>query len=81
MAKFPELMNEIAQLKNDTIKLTKEVSGNDDKIHNLVNNAIDGLECSMDVCNNPKREVQIPFTKIYTEHLKYSENDEYEKSC
>ena len=76
MAKFPELMNEIAQLKNDTIKLTKEVSGNDDKIHNLVNNAIDGLECSMDVCNNPKREVQIPFTKIYTEHLKYSENDE-----
>ena len=37
MAKFPELMNEIAQLKNDTIKLTKEVSGNDDKIHNLVN--------------------------------------------
>lgn len=23
MAKFPELMNEIAQLKNDTIKLTK----------------------------------------------------------
>jgi len=79
MAKFPELMNEIAQLKNDTIKLTKEVSGNDDKIHSLVNNAIDGLECSMDVCNNPKREVQIPFTKIYTEHLKYTENDEIMK--
>lgn len=79
MAKFPELMNEIAQIKNDTITLTKEVSGNDDKIHNLVNSSVDGLECSLDVCNNPKREVQIPFTKIYTEHLKYSENDEMMK--
>ena len=75
MAKFPELMNVIAQLKNETIKLTKEISSNDDQVINMVNNSIDGLECSLDVCNNPNREVQIPFTKIYTENLNYSETD------
>ena len=52
MAKFPELMNVIAQLKNETIKLTKEISSNDDQVINMVNNSIDGLECSLDVCNN-----------------------------
>ena len=76
MAKFPELMNVIAQLKNETIKLTKEISSNDDQVINMVNNSIDGLECSLDVCNNPNREVQIPFTKIYTENLNYSETDQ-----
>ena len=75
MAKFPELMNVIAQLKNETIKLTKEISSNDDQVINMVNNSIDGLECSLDVCNNPNREIQIPFTKIYTENLNYSETD------
>jgi len=79
MAKFPELMNELAQLKNDSIKLTNEVSANDDKIFSMVDESIDGLECSIDVCNNPNREVQIPFSKVYSEDLIYVEHDELMK--
>lgn len=79
MAKFPELMNELAQLKNDSIKLTNEVSANDDKIFSMVDQSIDGLECSIDVCNNPNREVQIPFSKVYSEDLIYVEHDELMK--
>ena len=76
MAKFPELMNELAQIKNDAIKLTNEVSANDDNIFKMIDNSIDGLECSLDVCNNPNREVQIPFTKIFSEHIECPETDQ-----
>ena len=79
MAKFPELMNELAKLKNESITLTKEISSNDDKIFKMVDDSIDRLECSLDVCNNPNREVQKPFSKIYTEELIYSEQDELMK--
>ena len=79
MAKFPELMNELAQLKNESITLTKEVSANDDKVFQMVDESIDGLECSIDVCNNPNREVQIPFSKVYSEDLIYSESDKLMK--
>ena len=79
MAKFPELMNELAKLKNDSISLTKDVSAKDDKIYQMVDESIDGLECSLDVCNNPNREVQIPFSKIYTEDLVYAEQDDLMK--
>ena len=75
MAKFPELMNEIATLKNESIKLTNEISANDDEIYKMVDESVDGLECATDVCNNPNREVQIPFSKIYTEELVYEEQD------
>ena len=79
MAKFPELMNELAKLKNDSINLTKDISVKDDKIYQMVDVSIDGLECSLDVCNNPNREVQIPFSKIYTEDLVFMEQDELMK--
>ena len=79
MAKFPELMNELAQLKNESITLTKEVSKNDDNIFKMVDESIDGLECSIDVCNNPNREVQMPFSKVYSEDLIYAENDQLMK--
>lgn len=75
MAKFPELMNELAQIKNDAITLTNEVSANDDNIFKMIDKSIDGLECSLDVCNNPNREVQIPFTKIFSEHIECPETD------
>ena len=75
MAKFPELMNEIALLKNESIKLTNEISANDDEIFKMVDESVDGLECALDVCNNPNREVQIPFSKIYTEELICGEQD------
>jgi len=35
MSTFPELMNEIARLKNECITSTKQVSENDEKIHAL----------------------------------------------
>ena len=76
MAKFPELMNNLAELKNESIKLTKQISTNDDQIFKMVDESIDGLECSLDVCNNPNREVQIPFSKVYSEDLIYVEQDE-----
>ena len=79
MAKFPELMNELAKLKNDSINLTKDISAKDDKIYQMVDESIDGLECSIDVCNNPNREVQIPFSKVYSEDLVYLEQDELMK--
>ena len=79
MAKFPELMNELAKLKNDSINLTKDISAKDDKIYQMVDESIDGLECSIDVCNNPNREVQIPFSKVYSEDLVYVEQDELMK--
>ena len=75
MAKFLELMNELAQIKNDAITLTNEVSANDDNIFKMIDKSIDGLECSLDVCNNPNREVQIPFTKIFSEHIECPETD------
>ena len=79
MASFPGLMNELAELKNEAIKITKNISKNDDDIFKMVDKSIDGLECSLDVCNNPNREVQIPFSKIFTEDLKYQEQDELMK--
>ena len=79
MAKFPELMNELATIKNNSITLTNEVSKNDDQIFKMIDESIDGLECSIDVCNNPNREVQIPFSKIYSEDLIYEEQDELMK--
>ena len=72
-------MNELAELKNEAIQITQNVSKNDDEIFNMVDKSIDGLECSLDVCNNPNREVQIPFSKIFTEDLKYQEQDELMK--
>jgi len=45
----------------------------------MVDESIDGLECSIDVCNNPNREVQIPFSKVYSEDLVYVEQDELMK--
>ena len=79
MAKFPELMNELATIKNNSITLTNEVSKNDDQIFKMIDESIDGLECSIDVCNNPNREVQIPFSKVYSEDLIYEEQDELMK--
>ena len=79
MAKFPELMNELATIKNNSITLTNEVSKNDDQIYKMIDESIDGLECSIDVCNNPNREVQIPFSKVYSEDLIYEEQDELMK--
>ena len=75
MAKFPELMNNLASLKNDVITLTNEVSTHDDSIYKMIDESIDGLECSIDVCSNPNREVQLPFTKIYTENIVCPEDD------
>ena len=67
MSKFPELMNEIATLKNECITATKQVSENDEKIHASIDKTVDNLESSLDVCFYPNREVQIPLSKIYTE--------------
>ena len=79
MASFPELMNALAKLKNESINITRDISKNDDEIFKMVDKSIDGLECSLDVCNNPSREVQIPFSKVFTEDLKYQEQDELMK--
>ena len=76
MAKFPELINDLASLKNDVINLTNEISAHDDNIYKMIDESIDGLECSLDVCNNPNREVQTPFTKIYTEHIDCPPDDQ-----
>ena len=76
MSKFPELMNEIATLKNECITATKQVSENDEKIHSIIDKTIDSLECSIDVCSYPNREVQIPLSKIYTEDIPHANNDE-----
>ena len=75
MAKFPELMNELATIKNEAITLTSEISKNDDNIMKMVYESVDNLECSSDVCRNPNREVQIPFSKVYSEDLIYKEHD------
>ena len=69
MSKFPELMNEIATLKNECITATKQVSENDEKIHANIDKTVDNLESSLDVCSYPNREVQIPLSKIYTEDI------------
>jgi uncharacterized protein YoxC len=37
---------------------------------------VDNLECSLDVCNYPNREVQLPLSKIYTEDIPHADNDE-----
>ena len=76
MAKFPELMNDLASLKNDVISLTNEISAHDDNIYKMIDESIDGLECSLDVCNNPNREVLIPFTKIYSEYINCPTDDQ-----
>ena len=76
MSKFPELMNEIATLKNECITATKQVSENDEKIHASIDKTVDNLESSLDVCSYPNREVQIPLSKIYTEDIPHEHNDE-----
>ena len=76
MSQFAELMNEIARLKNESIISTKQVSENDEKIHADIDKTIDNLESSLDVCNYPNREVQIPLSKIYTEDIPHANNDE-----
>ena len=69
-------MNEIAKLKNECIISTKQVSENDEKIHQNIDKTVDNLEGSLDVCNYPNREVQIPLSKIYTEDIPHANNDE-----
>ena len=76
MSSCPELMNEIARQKNECITSTKQVSENDEKIHSIIDTTIDSLECSIDVCSYPNREVQIPLSKIYTEDIPHANNDE-----
>jgi len=76
MSTFAELMNEIAKLKNECIISTKQVSENDEKIHQNIDKTVDNLEGSLDVCNYPNREVQIPLSKIYTEDIPHANNDE-----
>ena len=66
MAQFGELINKIEQLKKESTKLTKEISENDDKIQNLIIQSLDDLENCLDVCNNPRREVQIPLSKAFS---------------
>ena len=76
MSSFAEIMNEIARLKNECITATKQVSENDEKIHENIDKTADNLECSLDVCNYPNREVQLPLSKIYTEDIPHADNDE-----
>ena len=76
MAKFAEIMNEIARLKNECIISTKQVSENDEKIHDNIDKTVDNLESSLDACYYPNREVQIPLSKIYTEDIPHSNSDE-----
>ena len=76
MSCFAEIMNEIARLKNECIASTKQVSENDEKIHESIDKTVDNLECSLDVCNYPNREVQLPLSKIYTEEIPHADNDE-----
>ena len=76
MSSFVEIMNEIARLKNECIASTKQVSENDEKIHESIDKTVDNLECSLDVCNYPNREVQLPLSKIYTEEIPHADNDE-----
>ena len=76
MSSFAEIMNEIARLKNECIASTKQVSENDEKIHERIDKTVDNLECSLDVCNYPNREVQLPLSKIYTEEIPHADNDE-----
>ena len=76
MSSFAEIMNEIARLKNECITSTKQVSENDEKIHESIDKTVDNLECSLDVCNYPNREVQLPLSKIYSEEIPHSDNDE-----
>jgi len=76
MSSFAEIMNEIARLKNECIASTKQVSENDEKIHESIDKTVDNLECSLDVCNYPNREVQLPLSKIYTEEIPHVDNDE-----
>ena len=76
MSSFAEIMNEIARLKNECIASTKQVSENDEKIHESIDKTVDNLECSLDVCNYPNREVQLPLSKIYTEEIPHLDNDE-----
>jgi len=79
MSKFPELMNDLAKIKNESITILKEISNNDNKIYKLIDDSVYNLECSLDVCNNPNREVQLPFTKIYTDNITHSEDDKLMK--
>ena len=76
MSSFAEIMNEIARLKNECIASTKQLSENDEKIHESIDKTVDNLECSLDVCNYPNREVQLPLSKIYTEEIPHADNDE-----
>ena len=76
MSTFAELMNDLATLKNQCITSTKQVSDNDEKIHEKIDKTLDNLECSLDVCYYPNREVQIPLSKIYTEDIPHAYNDE-----
>ena len=76
MSQFHELMNKIENIK----KLTREISLADDEIQNLIYQSIDDLECCLDVCKNLKREVQVPFSRVFTEYIEYSEDDELMKT-
>jgi len=80
MSKFLELMNKIENLKYNNSKLTKEISLTENEIQNLLYQSIDNLECCLDVCKNLKKEVQVPFTKVFTEYIDYSEDDELMKT-
>lgn len=75
MSKFNDLMNSLAQVKNEAQELTKSFSENDDKIAPLVDNSVELLECSLDSCRNPCREVQKPITKLFTETIEKKEGD------
>ena len=78
MAQFGDSIKKIEQLKKESTKLSKKISENEDKIQNLIYQSIDDLENCLDVCNNPKKEVQIPLTKVLT-LLFNSEDDLMEK--
>jgi hypothetical protein len=66
MAQFGDFIKKIGQLKKESTKLTKDISENGDKIQNLIYQSFDVLENCLDICSNPKKEVQIPLTKVLT---------------
>jgi len=74
MAQFGDSIKKIEQLKKESTKLSKKISENEDKIQNLIYQSIDDLENCLDICSNPKKEVQIPLTKVLT--LLFNSEDE-----
>ena len=73
---FPELMNDLATVKNEAIKITKNMNQNDDNITKLIDTCVDSLDCSLDACRNPNREIQLPITKIFTTSIDNKNDDE-----